>query len=198
MKSIARTLLWPLALGAIVLGVNDNAPYLVALRGSGNGVLLAFGIAVPIVLMRAGAWADGKAARLLLVLWLLPAPCLIGAQLVFQLHKRHTLGAEDAAVRLLGRHFVVGYTSADEAGLLAERGLIAGLYVTRHNVARRTLAEVKAEIGRAAGAPARRGPCAPHCRGRPGRRHRHASVAAACTTGGAVDARKACPRHSQI
>ena len=146
MKSIARTLLWPLALGAIVLGVNDNAPYLVALRGSGNGVLLAFGIAVPIVLMRAGAWADGKAARLLLVLWLLPAPCLIGAQLVFQLHKRHTLGAEDAAVRLLGRHFVVGYTSADEAGLLAERGLIAGLYVTRHNVARRTLADVKAEI----------------------------------------------------
>jgi len=146
MKSIAKILLWPLALGAIVLGLNNNAPYLVALRGPGNAVLLAFGILIPIVLMRAGAWADGKAARLLLALWLLPAPCLIGAQLVFQLHKRHTLGADDAAVRLLGRHFVVGYTSVDEAGLLAEKGLIAGVYVTRHNVARRTPAEVKAEI----------------------------------------------------
>src|SRR5690348_17697869 len=65
MRSIAKALLWPLALGAIVLGVNTNAPYLVALRGSGNGVLLAFGIVMPIVLMRAGAWADGKAGRLL-------------------------------------------------------------------------------------------------------------------------------------
>jgi beta-N-acetylhexosaminidase len=146
MKFTVRALLGLLALGAIVLGVNNNEPYLVPLRGVGNSVLLACGILIPVVLMRAGAWGDGKAGQLLLALWLLPAPCFITAKLVYQLHKHHTLGAEETAVRLLGRHFVVGYTSTAEAALLAEKGLIAGLYITRHNVARRTVAEVRDEI----------------------------------------------------
>jgi beta-N-acetylhexosaminidase len=146
MKFIANTSLWPLALGAIVLGVNDNEPYLAALRGLGNMVLLACGIVIPIVLIWAGTWRDGKAGRLLVVLWLLPAPSFIGARLVFQLHERHTLGADEATAKLLGAHFVVGYTSTGEAGLLAEKGLIGGLYVTRHNVVRRSVAAVKDEI----------------------------------------------------
>ncbi|HWX63108.1 glycoside hydrolase family 3 N-terminal domain-containing protein [Bradyrhizobium sp.] len=147
MKSIGTALLGLLALGAIVLGANNNEPYLVALRGLGNIVLLVCGVAIPIGLIRAGTWRDGKAAgRLLVALWLVPAPCFIGAQFVFQRHKHHTLNADEAAVQLLGRHFVVGYASAEEAGLLAGKGLIAGLYVTRHNVAGRTIAEVRGEI----------------------------------------------------
>jgi beta-N-acetylhexosaminidase len=147
MKSVGKALLWPLAFGAIVLGINDNEPYLVPLRGTGNIVLLACGVIIPIVLLWAGFWRDGRrAGRMLAALWLLPAPSFISAQLVFQLHKYHALNADEAAIKLFGRHFVVGYRSAEGAGLLAEKGLIAGLYVTRHNVAGRTAAEVRGEI----------------------------------------------------
>jgi len=146
MRRTAIASLGLLALAATLLSINDNAPYLVPMRGIGNVVLLATGLFVPIALIRAGLWRNGKVMRLVVALWCLPAPCLACAQLAFQLHKMHTLAADETTAHLLGRHFVVGYVSADEAARLAEKGLIAGLYVTGHNVARRTAAEIKAEI----------------------------------------------------
>jgi beta-N-acetylhexosaminidase len=147
MKSIGKALLWLLAPGAIVLGANNNEPYLVALRGAGNIVLLASAIVIPLVLLWTGFWRDGRlGGRLLVALWLVPAPLLASVQLVFRIHEQRVLGAEETAAKMLGQHFVVGYTSPEEAGLLAEKGLTAGIYVTRHNVAGRTVAEVKAEI----------------------------------------------------
>jgi beta-N-acetylhexosaminidase len=147
MKSIGQALLWLFAAGAIVLGANNNEPYLVALRGAGNLVLLASGIVIPLVLVWTGFWRDGRlASRLLVALWLVPAPLLASVQLAFQINEQRVLGADGTAIKLLGRHFVVGYASPDEAGMLAEKGLVAGIYITRHNVAGRTAVEVKAEI----------------------------------------------------
>jgi beta-N-acetylhexosaminidase len=45
------------------------------------------------------------------------------------------LNIDVARAQLLGRHFVVGYSSFPEVARLAEKGLIAGVYITRHNVA---------------------------------------------------------------
>jgi beta-N-acetylhexosaminidase len=53
----------------------------------------------------------------------------------------------------------VGYSSFDEIALLAEKGLIAGIYVARHNVEGRTAEALRSEISalqdrrRAAGLP---------------------------------------------
>jgi beta-N-acetylhexosaminidase len=46
----------------------------------------------------------------------------------------------------LGQHFVVGYSSFDEIAPLAERGLIAGIYIARHNIEGRTAQALKSEI----------------------------------------------------
>ena len=66
----------------------------------------------------------------------------------------------DAALaRSLGKHFVVGYSSFDEVATLAEKGLIAGIYITKHNDKDKTAETLKAEIAalqdkrRAAGLP---------------------------------------------
>jgi beta-N-acetylhexosaminidase len=48
--------------------------------------------------------------------------------------------------RTLGQHFVVGYSSLDEVVPLAEKGLIAGVYIARHNIAGRTAEALKSEI----------------------------------------------------
>jgi beta-N-acetylhexosaminidase len=37
-------------------------------------------------------------------------------------------------VRGLGQHFIVGYSSFPEVAVVAEKGLIAGIYITKHNV----------------------------------------------------------------
>ena len=61
--------------------------------------------------------------------------------------------------RSLGRHFIVGYSSFPEVAVLAEKGLISGVYITRHNIVGSTTARLKEEISalqekrRAAGLP---------------------------------------------
>lgn len=50
------------------------------------------------------------------------------------------------AMQAVGRHFVVGYTDFEEVKLLAARGLIGGIYLSRRNLRGRELADVAAEI----------------------------------------------------
>ena len=47
---------------------------------------------------------------------------------------RRVLQTDAAQARSLGRHFIVGYSSFSEVAVLAEKGLISGVYITRHNV----------------------------------------------------------------
>ncbi|WP_367277054.1 glycoside hydrolase family 3 N-terminal domain-containing protein [Bradyrhizobium sp.] len=147
-------------IGAVctVAAIDSNDPVLTALRGPGNAALSAASFAVVAVLIRRGH-VGSLIGKLLVLLWILPPFALLGAQLLFEAGKREVLRTEPALARSLGRHFVVGYTSFDEVADLAEKGLIGGVYVARHNVAGRTAAAVKAELAalqarrRAAGLP---------------------------------------------
>jgi len=75
------------------------------------------------------------------------------------LSRHHVLATETGTAHLLGQHFVVGYSSFEDVAALAEKGLIAGVYITRHNVAGRSSEDIKSEIAalqtrrRAAGLP---------------------------------------------
>jgi beta-N-acetylhexosaminidase len=139
--------LWLLALLLILIAVNSNAPYLVWLRGPGHVVLFAVAIGIPLALIRRSAWCDGSiTSRLLVLLWCVPVVAFVWTQTGVALQRADVLRTDIAAAHLLGRHFVVGYAEADEAADLAEKGLIAGVYVTRHNARGRTAAELKAEI----------------------------------------------------
>lgn len=69
----------------------------------------------------------------------------IARELEFLSNRARVLQGSPEA-RLLGRHFMVGYTSLDEVAALSARGLIGGIYVTRRNVERKSAAELRAEI----------------------------------------------------
>jgi beta-N-acetylhexosaminidase len=144
---IGNLALWPLALLLTFIAVNSNEPYLIKLRGSGHIALVLVAILMPVALIRRGTWRQGRlSGRLLLILWCVPLLAFLAAQAVFAVRRYETLHTDAAAARLLGRHFVVGYDDPAEASVLAGKGLIAGVYVTGHNAAGRSAAEIKAEV----------------------------------------------------
>src|SRR5436190_82454 len=159
LKRIGIILVWLAGPVFIFAAVNKNDPYLISLRGPGNIVLAAVSIIAVVVLIRRGYWRRGAARRALILLWCLPSLSMLGAHASFEWRKRNVLQTETGLARSLGRHFIVGYSSFPEVAALAEKGLISGVYVTRHNVAGSSSARLKEEIlalqekRRAAGLP---------------------------------------------
>jgi len=157
-KRVGAVLLWPLALAFLFIGFNKNDPYLISLRGTGNAAVVAIGAAVAIALLWRGYWS-GAARKILVLLWCLVPLSVLAAHLRFEWRKHDVLHTEASTAHRLGRHFVVGYSSFDEVATLAEKGLIAGVYVTRHNLRGRSAEALKSEISalqarrRAAGLP---------------------------------------------
>lgn len=142
---IGVALLWPLVLALLFVGFNKNDPYLISLRGSGDIAVCALGILVAIMLIWRGCWS-GAAGKVLVVLWCLVPLSVLAAHLRFEWRKRDVLHTEASIAHRLGRHFIVGYTSFDEVAVLAEKGLIAGVYVTRRNLRGRNAEALRAEI----------------------------------------------------
>jgi beta-N-acetylhexosaminidase len=159
LKRIGLLLIWFAGSIFVFAAVNKNDPYLISLRGPGNIVLAAASIIAVVVLVRRGFWRRGIAGRLLILLWCLPSLSMLGAHASFEWRKQRVLQTDAAQARSLGRHFVVGYSSFSEVAGLAEKGLISGVYITRHNVVGSSSARLKEEISalrekrRAAGLP---------------------------------------------
>jgi beta-N-acetylhexosaminidase len=108
-------------------------------------MLLFASLAVLALLIWRQRWR-GMSEKSLLLLWCLPALLMFYAEQSFQLSRRDASTIETDTAYLLGQHFIVGYSSFDEAATLAEKGLIAGVYITRHNVAGRTADAIRSEI----------------------------------------------------
>jgi beta-N-acetylhexosaminidase len=139
--------IWLFGLVLLFAGMNIHEPYLISLRGWGAAALLTSSIIVLICLIRRGSWnGSGIAGRLLILLWCLPSLSTMYAHTLFEVRKRNVLQTEVVRARTLGQHFVVGYSSFDEVVPLAENGLIAGVYIARHNIAGRTAEAPKSEI----------------------------------------------------
>jgi beta-N-acetylhexosaminidase len=137
-------------LGGLVftlIGIYKNQPVLIHLRGLGTIVMVATSLAVIAWRARRGCWKrGGVAGRWLLALWFLPLVSMLSAQASFEDARRSVLRTDPAVAQNLGRHFVVGYSDFDEVAQLAEKGLIAGIYVGKGNVGQRRPAVIKAEI----------------------------------------------------
>lgn len=144
-KRIGAALLWPLALALLFIGFNKNDPYLISLRGTGNIVVAVIGIAVASALIWRGHWRRAV-TRILILLWCMVPLSLLSAHLRFEWRKHDVLHAETSTAQRLGRHFVVGYSSFPEVAVLAGKGLIAGVYVSRRNLRGRSAEALKAEI----------------------------------------------------
>jgi beta-N-acetylhexosaminidase len=146
-KRIGVILIWFAGLLFVFAAVNKNDPYLIALRGAGNIVLFAASIATLAVLIHRGYWRErGIAGKVLVLLWCLPPLSMVCAHGAFEWRKRNVLQTEATQAHSLGQHFVVGYSSFPEVAVLAERGLIAGIYITKHNVGGANAETLKSEI----------------------------------------------------
>src|SRR5882757_3896431 len=146
-KRVGIALAWIIGPVFVFAGINNNDPYLVPLRGIGNLLLVLTNIAVVLMLFRWDFWRGrGWAGKLLIVVWCLPPLAMLASHGAFELRKHRVLQTKPALARSLGQHFIVGYSSFDEVARLAERGLIAGVYVTKHNAAGKTAESLKAEI----------------------------------------------------
>ena len=158
-KRIGLILLWLAGPIFVFAAANKNDPYLISLRGPGNVALAVASIVAVVVLIRHGYWRRGLARRALILLWCLPSLSMLAAHASFEWRKRNVLQTDAAQARSLGRHFVVGYSSFPEVAVLAEKGLISGVYITRHNIVGSTVARLQDEIlglqarRRAAGLP---------------------------------------------
>ena len=146
LKRVGVILVWFAGLVFVFAAANKNDPYLISMRGPGNIVLAMASIAALIVLIRCGYWRKGIAGKLLVLLWCAPLLAMLCAQASFELRKRDVLQTEVVQARGLGRHFMVGYSSFADVAVLAEKGLIAGVYITRHNIAGRKTETLKSEI----------------------------------------------------
>jgi hypothetical protein len=146
-RSLGTISIWLFGLVFLFAGVNINEPYLISLRGWGAVALFISSVVVLIFIIKRGSWnGRGIAGRLLILLWCLPSLSMLYADILFEVRKRNVLQTDVVRARTLGRHFVVGYSSLDEVVPLAEKGLIAGVYVARHNIAGRTAEALKSEI----------------------------------------------------
>jgi beta-N-acetylhexosaminidase len=147
-RSLGTISIWLFGLGFLFAGVNINEPYLISLRGLGAAALFISSIVVLIfiIIERGSRNGRGIAGRLLILLWCLPSLSMLYADTLFEVRKRNVLQTDGVRARALGQHFVVGYSSLDEVVQLAEKGLIAGVYIARHNIAGRPAEALKSEI----------------------------------------------------
>ena len=147
-RSLGTISVWLFGLVFLFAGVNINEPYLISLRGLGAAALFISSIVVLIfiIIERGSRNGRGIAGRLLILLWCLPSLSMLYADTLFEVRKRNVLQTDGVRARTLGQHFVVGYSSLDEVVPLAEKGLIAGVYIARHNIAGRTAEALKSEI----------------------------------------------------
>jgi beta-N-acetylhexosaminidase len=147
LKRVATVLLWILAPVLVFFSSNLYDPYLTPIRGRGDVVLLTGELAGLVGLFWFGYWRGGGiAGKLLVVLWCLPPLAMASAVTTFYVHKHVVLHAEGKRAQELGRHFIVGYSSFDEIAPLAAKGLIGGVYVTKHNIEGRTADALRSEI----------------------------------------------------
>jgi beta-N-acetylhexosaminidase len=144
---IGMAALWLFGLTFVFAAINKNDPYLISLRGAGNVSLAVLSVVVSVVLMMREYWRRrGLAGKVLVLLWGLVPISMLGAHITFEVRKHNVQHTDGVSARTLGQHFVVGYSSFEEAAALAEKGLIAGVYITRHNLAGRTAEALKSEI----------------------------------------------------
>ncbi len=147
LKSLCVGALAASAVALIALGIALYEPYLASARGLAHRIVPVASVIVLAALFWRGRGKPRTRIRwMLLALWCLPPLAIVAADSIFARTKAAVMRADDAAARELGRHLIVGYTRADEVAVLASRGLIGGLYITHHNIAGRTSAELKAEI----------------------------------------------------
>ena len=138
------------ALAALLLtfaAANVMDPYMVPVRSwSAGGIVVASALGLASTF--GGRWRWRAARWAVVALWCAAPVTLAAAEAAFYWRKHMVLAETGPEVQALGRHFMVSYTRIDEVEMLAARGFIGGVFVTKYNARGKTLAELRGEIDR--------------------------------------------------
>lgn len=89
---------------------------------------------------------SGYLRRLLTVSLVATVALTLYGEIGFRYRKATVLSVESAGASNIGQHFIVGYDDLNSVQTLAGKGLIGGIFVTRHNAAGKTVEALRAEI----------------------------------------------------
>jgi len=134
---------WAVVTGLFLLAWHLKHPLLYWLRPWETSLLLLAGMAGCGIALR----RRQRHHYLLGAALLATATLTLYRELEF-MDKKAAVLAADADMRSLGEHFIVGFAHFSDIEILAERGLIGGIYLSKRNVRHATPEEIAAEIAR--------------------------------------------------
>lgn len=139
--------LWVGSLMLLALSALHRGPYLFAVRGIITPLLLGLALGALIAALRLGAPGRARAWSRRLLLAMLGAAILltVADDHAFQQRRAGVLAGSDA-LRAVGAHFIVGFSTFDEMAALARQGLIGGIYLGRNYARQRTASRIREEI----------------------------------------------------
>lgn len=151
LSALVRPLRWSGALLLLALAADPRSPYLLPLRAHITLLLIAGGLALAAIVLQAVCRGRlGRFEGALLTAVALGSAAQAGIETGrFETRRDAVLtagAADDALVRAVGARFMVGYRNAGEVAVLAEHGLIGGIYLGQRNVRGRSIAAIRAEI----------------------------------------------------
>jgi beta-N-acetylhexosaminidase len=146
---LTAALVWGALLAAFGVACYLKHPLLYAWRRAETPLLLLIALGAGWLAWRAWRSRPGWAGRLepglRLFACLLLVSLVIGQEGRFRWQK-YQVEQAGAAMRIIGKHFVVGFRDFAELYPLAERGLIGGIYLTRRNLAGQDAASLRKHI----------------------------------------------------
>ena len=143
------TLRWLMALTLVALAVHLKSPYLLKLRALESFVLCGLSLAGGVFSVKSLLKTRNLRKFFEIGLALLFACAFfltLEGELRFQWIKYRVLHADAEILRMLGRHFVIGYRDPRELEPLLARGALGGIFVTRRNIEGKDMAAIRAEI----------------------------------------------------
>lgn len=143
LATCASGIRWLVMLGLLAMAIHLKDPYLLPFRPFETFLLIMLSCS-GIAIYRRRPQGIGRTLGLAL-LWATLALTVYG-EISFRYRKYVVLNGAPATLVPLGGHFIVGYGPLDELRPLVSKGLVAGIFVTRHNVAGHGIQELRQEI----------------------------------------------------
>jgi len=133
--SLLRGLLGLAGFALLAVAIYIDDPYLASLRDHLPIYVLvvsSVGIGLSAFLGRKMQWRRWSGGALL-ALWCAVPLALGAAKASAWLTAEKVMSAPDGLARAYGRHFIVGYWRVEDVEPLVSKGLVGGIFVTRHN-----------------------------------------------------------------
>ncbi|GAB2882581.1 glycoside hydrolase family 3 N-terminal domain-containing protein [Uliginosibacterium flavum] len=136
-----------LAFTSLIWATHLRDPHLLPIRAWESWLLA--GIALAGLALYVWLGRRQRSQALFAAAWLIIGGLAIRGEVSFRADRAGVLtasGAEATRFAALGRHLVIGYDQPDDIRELARRGFIAGIFITRRNVAGKSFEQLRAEI----------------------------------------------------